>query len=1273
MGIVVLLVVAAWGFLGTQRALDMLVERAVAESQGHLVVEKATGSLLDTVLVSRIAWSGVGMDVEARDAALNWSPWDLLSRRFIVRGLGAKEITIAFKDGGSSGSGGPPASLALPLEVEVRNIGVERLVWRTPTQQGTITGITFGYAGGARRHAIRDMRFVSEWGTLSGHAAIEATAPFALEGALSFEGDADYRGLRADLAVSGTLENIGIGAEGTWHDAKVAVKAGVTPFAPAIIASADVNASNVDLSHFLDNLPTTALTLTLQARPAGTGFAGTVQADNAAPGPVDRQRIPLRTLAAGFAWDGKSFALTRIDATLGERGAGGRATGDVTVTTPRGPVKVDLRLSGVDASGILTTLIATRLSGTLAAEVEEARQVVRGNLQQDDLAVDFAATIAARTVTLERMQARAGTGTLTGRATLGLDPPRAFTVDARTSGFDPSRFVDMPPAKLDGSVQAKGRLERPFAVTGDVTIAQGSRFAGLPLSGKARADVAPGTVRNAKVDATWGQSHVVMNGGYGTAQDSLAYDIDLRALAELRPLIERYAHTTVPKAFGGALHARGTVAGDPGAPGVTVQANGSNLVWGDVVRAGTITAKGSIAPGRNAAGPIALEQRALSLAVDATKLDAAGQSLATASARIDGSLAEHKATLAAKGERFDLAATARGGLAELRAARGTERGWRGTIETFTNQGTYAVTLTAPASLVASAHHVELGNATITIADGRMEVAQLVVDDGRVTTRGNFTRVPVVAVARLAGQTLPFHSTLVLGGNWDIAATPRLNGTLTIQRESGDWYATESARTDMALGITEFVVQARFTEDALAATARFRSLRAGTGDASFNLAAGSAPGLIEASSAFTASLTADLASLRPLQPWLGTAAVMDGRARLALTGRGTLAEPVLAGTVEGDALRFDLPQYGVHLRDGILRARLADNAIALDDLSFAGGAGRFKASGTIARPLQRDGAPTSTVQWQAQDFTIVNRPDLKLTADGKGTITLQNREVRLAGAINIDEGRVEYEPTRAGRLSDDVVIVGQPPREIDNGALPLALDLEVSLGRDFRFVGEGLDTRLAGRVKIVTSPTGVLMANGTIRAVQGSYYLFGQRLDIDRGRLIFDGPVANPALDVVALRRNLAVEAGVEVSGTVRQPRVRLVSNPPVSDGEKLSWILTGQGLDRAGRNDFALLGAASAQLLGVGNSKPITTQIANTIGLDDISVRGSDSAIAGSNTQVVAFGKRITDRLSLVYEQGLGIATNALRLEYTLSRSITLRAEAGTVSSVGIFFRRTFD
>jgi autotransporter translocation and assembly factor TamB len=84
------------------------------------------------------------------------------------------------------------------------------------------------------------------------------------------------------------------------------------------------------------------------------------------------------------------------------------------------------------------------------------------------------------------------------------------------------------------------------------------------------------------------------------------------------------------------------------------------------------------------------------------------------------------------------------------------------------------------------------------------------------------------------------------------------------------------------------------------------------------------------------------------------------------------------------------------------------------------------------------------------------------------------------------------------------------------------------------------------------------------------------------------------------------------------------------------------------------------------------------MGLDDITVRGGGiggggGSAAGTTGQVIVFGKRISDRLTLGYEQGLSIAANALRLEYSLSNTLTLRAEAGTVSGVGVYYRRTYD
>jgi translocation and assembly module TamB len=161
--------------------------------------------------------------------------------------------------------------------------------------------------------------------------------------------------------------------------------------------------------------------------------------------------------------------------------------------------------------------------------------------------------------------------------------------------------------------------------------------------------------------------------------------------------------------------------------------------------------------------------------------------------------------------------------------------------------------------------------------------------------------------------------------------------------------------------------------------------------------------------------------------------------------------------------------------------------------------------------------------------------------------------------------------------------------------------------------------------------------------------------------------------VLALRKNLQVEAGLEVTGTVRVPHVQLTSNPPVPDNEKLSWLVLGHGLDSASSADASVLQAALSAF-GGPNATPFGQRVAKTIGIDEISVRSAaDPARTGTAGQVVAFSKRLSDKLTLVYEQGLSVANNAIKLEYSLTRALTLRVEAGVVSGLGVYYSRSYD
>ena len=104
--------------------------------------------------------------------------------------------------------------------------------------------------------------------------------------------------------------------------------------------------------------------------------------------------------------------------------------------------------------------------------------------------------------------------------------------------------------------------------------------------------------------------------------------------------------------------------------------------------------------------------------------------------------------------------------------------------------------------------------------------------------------------------------------------------------------------------------------------------------------------------------------------------------------------------------------------------------------------------------------------------------------------------------------------------------------------------------------------------------------------------------------------------------------------------------------------------------DLAVLQTAATALLGRGDSVPFTTRIADAVGLDELALRGS-SELAN---RVVAFGKRLGDRLYLTYEQGIGAAAqNLVKIDLSLTERISLRAQTGTTSGAGVYYRYSWD
>jgi translocation and assembly module TamB len=374
--------------------------------------------------------------------------------------------------------------------------------------------------------------------------------------------------------------------------------------------------------------------------------------------------------------------------------------------------------------------------------------------------------------------------------------------------------------------------------------------------------------------------------------------------------------------------------------------------------------------------------------------------------------------------------------------------------------------------------------------------------------------------------------------------------------------------------------------------------------------------------------------------------------------GRFGAPEVTGVLEGRGLGVRNLLAGVAVRDGEVRIRLAGDTARIERFVVRAGDGQL----TVAGDASIGSAPQARLALRAERFQLLGRVDRRLVTSGRADLTLQPKRVAVDGQFVVDEGLFDASRSDAPSLDADVVIRSddalQPDAAVRRAPPPerqVDVAVQVDLGEQLRVRGRGLDTLLAGRLR-VTAPAGRLAVAGTVRTVGGSYAAYGQKLTIERGRISFSGPVDNPRLDVLALRPNLDVEVGVSITGTAQAPRVRLHTVPDMSDSHKLSWLVLGRdpgGLDRA---DTALVQRAAFALLAGENASPDDSLI-RRFGLDTFSLRESDGEVRET---IVSVGKQLSSRWYVGYERGVNATVGTWQLIYRVAQRLTLRLQAGT-------------
>jgi translocation and assembly module TamB len=560
-------------------------------------------------------------------------------------------------------------------------------------------------------------------------------------------------------------------------------------------------------------------------------------------------------------------------------------------------------------------------------------------------------------------------------------------------------------------------------------------------------------------------------------------------------------------------------------------------------------------------------------------------------------------------------------------------------------------------------------------------------------------------ARVNARVPASQRRIAVDVSWDLRFAGALGGRARVERRSGDLLIPGDPPMPMGLRKLVLAVSAtpvsagssRVEADLQLDTAKMGSLR-GTGTAMLAATRDGGIGLAPRQP-LRVSLDADISDLQWVEIFTGDDMELGGALQANIQAQGLPGQPWQAsGTVRGQKLRFVRIDDGVRLLDGTLLARLQQDRLVIESLRFPA---TLRVLPTEARtrewvmrnPDARNGYVEATGAWNLTDatgqahitlhrFPVIQRADRFAMMSGRIDIDAALPRMTLRGDVRADAGWASIEVLSEVPTLDGDVIVHRPGQEEEAASPPLQtdMDLNVDLGPRFYLTGMGLDAALGGSIRI-RYVDGRLSGTGAVHTRSGRIDAYGQRLQLRRGTVTFQGSLDNPLLDIEALRTGEQVEAGVRVSGTAQRPRIDLISYPDVSDVEKLSWLVLGRGADSSGNNTALLVSAGTALL---GNGEPFYKQF----GLDDVSVRNGaigstgsllpDQTVAGSvnqdstaslATQFLVASKNFSDGVTLSVEQALAGSETVGRLSYQLSRRWSVDLKAGSVNGLALVYR----
>jgi autotransporter translocation and assembly factor TamB len=416
----------------------------------------------------------------------------------------------------------------------------------------------------------------------------------------------------------------------------------------------------------------------------------------------------------------------------------------------------------------------------------------------------------------------------------------------------------------------------------------------------------------------------------------------------------------------------------------------------------------------------------------------------------------------------------------------------------------------------------------------------------------------------------------------------------------------------------------------------------------------------------------------------TAVTGTMQAHIDIAGSATDPHPTGELTIQNAA--FTVEPTGVAYRNFDGRVEFQPDKVHIDQIRVIDNHQQaLSVTGDLAVHERQIGGVTVAIT--AHDFKVIDNEMGNVRVDSNLRIAGELHAPRVEGDLGVTTGVINLDPIIA--VTGSSAYATEQTEYLDRpsdskGPAPqasvfdaLAMDVHLTVPNDLVIKGNNLQTpgapislgainvTLGGDLRARKQPGGTIALLGTVNTVRGTYDFQGRRFEILRdGTVRFDGDsldALDPVLNIRTRRIIRAVEARVNIRGTLKQPEIMLSSTPPLEEADILSLIVFNEQLNQLGEGQQISL-AARAQALAAGAlAGQLAQSIGNALGLDTFEIEAAPST---GSTALLTIGEQVGQNLYVKVQQGIGdqSQTNFI-LEYELTEWLRLQTNVVQDSS----------